>query len=102
MEKHSPQRCPHSLASGAGAGSTVIPIMVRQLIPAVGFPWTMRIIAFASATVLSGCFFLVKTRLPPCQVHSARDWVDVSAFKMKSYSLFVVGAAMIMCECATG
>ncbi|UZJ57568.1 hypothetical protein CBS101457_006888 [Exobasidium rhododendri] len=86
------------LASGAGVGSTVLPIMVRRLIPAVGFPWTMRIIAFASLAFLCPSYFLIKTRLPPIKLESSRSFVDLSAFKMKSFTFFVIGAAMIMCE----
>jgi hypothetical protein len=87
-----------SLASAAAVGSTVLPIFIKKVIPIVGYAWTMRIIAFASAIILSGCFFLIKTRLPPRKVKAPRFWIDLDAFKVQSYTLHVIGATAIMSE----
>lgn len=88
------------LASSAGLGATVQPIYVKKVIPIVGFAWTMRIMAFACAIAFTGCFFLIKTRVTPrpSTVKASKYWIDLEAFKRKSYTLFVIGAFFIMCE----
>lgn len=90
------------LAGAAGVGATVQPIYVKKVIPIVGFAWTMRIMALTCAVVLTGSFFLVKTRVAPqpSTTKATKYWIDLEAFKLKSYTLFVIGAFFIMSEFA--
>ncbi|ROV87394.1 hypothetical protein VSDG_09669 [Cytospora chrysosperma] len=53
------------MVSGSSLGGTVMPIMIQQLIPKVGFDWTMRITAFIFLALLSISCVTVKSRLPP-------------------------------------
>ncbi|KAF8875255.1 MFS general substrate transporter [Mucidula mucida] len=53
------------MAVGSSIGGTIIPIAARNLIPKVGFPWTMRIIGFILLVGLATSNMLVKRRLPP-------------------------------------
>jgi MFS family permease len=52
-------------ASGSSLGGVIFPIMVQNLIPQVGFAWTMRISAF----LILGCLIIanltVRARIPP-------------------------------------
>ncbi|KAF9017421.1 MFS general substrate transporter [Hymenopellis radicata] len=50
------------MAVGSSIGGTIIPIAARNLIPKVGFPWTMRIIGF---------ILLVVWRHPTCLLNAA-------------------------------
>ncbi|KAJ3993903.1 major facilitator superfamily domain-containing protein [Lentinula boryana] len=52
-------------AVGSSVGGTVLPIATRKLIPAVGFTWTMRILAFILLFSLSVPCFTLARRLPP-------------------------------------
>ncbi|KIK66122.1 hypothetical protein GYMLUDRAFT_158610 [Collybiopsis luxurians FD-317 M1] len=53
---------------GSSIGGTVFPIVARKLIPAVGFPWTMRILAFILLFSLSIPCLTLARRLPPKKV----------------------------------
>lgn len=50
-------------ASGSSLGGVIFPIMVTQLIPKVGFPWTMRICAFLILGLLGISNLTVRSRL---------------------------------------
>ncbi|KAH8810087.1 major facilitator superfamily domain-containing protein [Flagelloscypha sp. PMI_526] len=52
------------IALGSSFGGVAIPIMVRRLIPQVGFPWTMRILGFLFLVLLSVPNLTMKRRLP--------------------------------------
>jgi MFS family permease len=53
------------MASGSSLGGVVMPIMVTKLIPQIGFPWTMRAVAFMLLGMLIIANFTVKSRLAP-------------------------------------
>ncbi|POS77626.1 hypothetical protein DHEL01_v203990 [Diaporthe helianthi] len=53
------------MVSGSSLGGVVIPIMIQQLIPKIGFPWTMRAVAFVYLGMLAISCVTIKTRLPP-------------------------------------
>lgn len=53
------------MISGSSIGGTVMPIMIEQLIPKIGFPWTMRAVAFLFLGLLIITCATVKPRLPP-------------------------------------
>lgn len=52
-------------ASGTATGGIVFPIIVQQLLPKLGFPWTVRINGFVMLTIQSITFTFLRTRLPP-------------------------------------
>jgi len=49
--------------TGSSIGGVVFPIMVYRLIPQVGFPWTMRIVAFLLLVLLGVTNLTVKSML---------------------------------------
>lgn len=53
------------MVSGSSLGGTVMPIMIEKLIPKIGFPWTMRAVAFIFLGLLVISCVTVKSRLPP-------------------------------------
>ena len=53
------------MVSGSSLGGVIMPIMMDQLIPRVGFPWTIRIVAFMILGLLCITACTVRSRLPP-------------------------------------
>ncbi|RYP47285.1 hypothetical protein DL768_006626 [Monosporascus sp. mg162] len=53
------------MVSGSSLGGVVLPIMMTRLIASLGFPWTMRIMAFMFLALLAVSCLTVKSRLPP-------------------------------------
>lgn len=80
------------IATGSSYGGTVFPIITRNLIPRVGFPWTMRILGFIILGHLILANLLVRRRLPPVKV--AGGLLNLAAFKSAPYSLYVVNATI--------
>ncbi|KAI9695393.1 MAG: hypothetical protein M1820_008648 [Bogoriella megaspora] len=66
------------VSSGTGVGGVIYPIMFRQLQVRIGFPWTVRAIAF----VILGTYFFSYLILPypPPKVPMVRRMVDRSVF----------------------
>lgn len=53
------------MVSGSSMGGVVLPIMMNHLIGQIGFPWTMRAVAFLFLGLLTSCTLTVRSRLPP-------------------------------------
>lgn len=79
-------------ASGTATGGVIYPIMVKELLPSVGFPWTMRAVGFVQLGVNAVAFAFMRTRVPPRTSGSIVDW---SAFKDKTYTFLLVGMFFI-------
>ena len=75
-------------STGNSAGGLIYPVIVRQLLPQIGFPWTVRVLGFVNLGLLALVIALMKPRLPPCKSSAIIDW---SAFKELPYTLFVTG-----------
>lgn len=78
------------VAAGAAVGGTVLPIVVRQLIPVVGRKWTMRIVGLLILVVQGVANLLVTRRLPA--TNHPGGLINPRAFKSIPYSLYVLGA----------
>jgi len=83
-------------ATGSATGGMVFPAMVRQLLPRVGFPWTMRSLAFIDLACLMVCNLLMKTRVPPRRTGAMVDW---KSFKETTYTLFAAGMFFVSRSC---
>lgn len=79
-------------ASGTATGGIVYPVIVQQLLPKIGFAWTVRIQAFVMLTVSLIALGFFRTRLPPRKSGPIVEW---SAFKELSYDLFTIGMFLI-------
>ncbi|KAI1158582.1 monocarboxylate permease-like protein [Nemania serpens] len=53
------------VVAGSSVGGIVLPILMSQLIPRIGFPWTVRILGFIVLAFCGSACFMVKSRLPP-------------------------------------
>ncbi|KAG9250560.1 major facilitator superfamily domain-containing protein [Emericellopsis atlantica] len=53
------------VVSGSSLGGVVLPIMMRQLIDEIGFPWMIRTVAFVFLVLQLIVCVTVKSRLPP-------------------------------------
>ncbi|KAI2470742.1 MFS general substrate transporter [Annulohypoxylon bovei var. microspora] len=73
--------------TGNSAGGIIYPVVVRQLIPTLGFAWTTRVLAFINLTCLSIVFAFMRPRLPP---RKSGPLIDFAAFREWPY-LGVVG-----------
>ncbi|KAI1073989.1 MFS general substrate transporter [Whalleya microplaca] len=79
--------------TGNSAGGIVYPIVVRQLIPKLGFGWTARVLAFINLGCLSVVLAFMRPRLPP---RKSGPLIDFSAFREPVYDGFVVGLFTLM------
>ncbi|KAG7087329.1 hypothetical protein E1B28_013304 [Marasmius oreades] len=52
-------------ACGSAAGGTIFPILIRALLPRIGFQWTMRTVALIMLICLSFACLTTRRRLPP-------------------------------------
>ncbi|KAJ7153098.1 major facilitator superfamily domain-containing protein [Mycena crocata] len=76
--------------SGGGAlGATVFPIIIRQLITKIGFPWAMRTLGFILTFILIVPNVCMKRRLPP--VRAPGGLLGLHVFRNKAF--------VVMCAC---
>ncbi|OTB09045.1 hypothetical protein M426DRAFT_316339 [Hypoxylon sp. CI-4A] len=80
------------IASGAGSGGLVYPAMVQQLLPRVGFGWTIRSMAFVTLFVSILINLLLRVRVP---ARRSGPLADLHAFKELPYIFFCVGFFLI-------
>jgi MFS family permease len=75
-------------ASGGATGGIIFPLIAQQLLPKVGFGWTVRtmgfVILFNSVIIVT----IARSRLSPRKAGPLVEW---AAFKEPSYTLFCVG-----------
>nr|OQO26064.1 hypothetical protein B0A51_06996 [Rachicladosporium sp. CCFEE 5018] len=74
--------------TGNSVGGMIYPVVVRELLPKLGFAWTVRVIGFVNlgCLVLALCF--MRPRLPP---RKSGPIMDPKAFHEPVYMLFVAG-----------
>lgn len=74
--------------SGSATGGMIYPSMVRQLLPQIGFSWTMRAMALVQLVTLLVATIFMRPRLGP---RRSGPLVELSAFREKPYTLFTIG-----------
>lgn len=79
-------------ACGTATGGLVFPSMARQLLPSIGFPWTIRAIGFVQVAVITVANLLVRTRIKPRKSGPLVDW---AAFKELEYTFYAAGAYFV-------
>jgi predicted MFS family arabinose efflux permease len=70
----------------------VYPTIARQLLPRIGFPWTVRVMAFMMLGMGVMYCSLLKPRLPP---RKSGPLFELVAFRETPYSLFLIGVFLI-------
>jgi predicted MFS family arabinose efflux permease len=76
------------VSTGASIAGIGCPILLRHLIPSIGFGWAVRILGFVSLGTLSISIAIMKQRLPP---RSRGTIVEYKALKEPEFALYVVG-----------
>ncbi|KAF6831584.1 MFS monocarboxylate [Colletotrichum musicola] len=74
---------------GSSTGGMIYPSMVRQLLPKIGFAWTIRAIAFVQMGTLLVTAVVLKPRIKPRKTGSMVEW---AAFKEPEYTFYAVGS----------
>ncbi|KAI8715921.1 RF-PROK-I domain-containing protein [Fusarium sp. LHS14.1] len=74
-------------ACGAATGGMVFPLIAQQLMPKIGFRWTVRVMGLVVLVASILIMLLARTRLPP---RKAGPLVELAAFKELSYVLFAI------------
>ncbi|EPE34292.1 MFS general substrate transporter [Glarea lozoyensis ATCC 20868] len=74
-------------AAGSATGGIVFPLMVQQLLPKIGFAWTIRSLAFIQLGSLAVCCVGIKPRVPPRRTGAI---IDIASFKDVPYILFAI------------
>ncbi|KAF9445025.1 MFS general substrate transporter [Macrolepiota fuliginosa MF-IS2] len=81
------------IAIGSSIGGTIIPIIVKNLLPRVGFPWTMRIIGFIHLLLMGICNLMLKPRLPPVNVKGGL--LNLAAFRDAPFAIYCISSFII-------
>lgn len=71
-------------STGNSAGGLVYPVIVRQLLPKIGFAWTTRVLGFVNVAILATVLAFMRPRLPPRKSGAIIDW---TAFREPLYTL---------------
>ncbi|GBE88131.1 major facilitator superfamily domain-containing protein [Sparassis latifolia] len=82
--------------AGSSLGGVVFPIALNKLIPVVGFPWAVRIVAFICLAFLVPATMLIKSRLPHRKFNDFSSLLDFGGFTDIRYVLFLFGAVITM------
>lgn len=77
------------ISAGTGLGGLIFPSIARQLLPSIGFGWTVRTIGFVQLVTLGAALLVLKPRVPP---RKSGPLFEFSAFKEAEYTLYVCGA----------
>ncbi|RYO91731.1 hypothetical protein DL764_008244 [Monosporascus ibericus] len=79
--------------TGNSAGGMIYPLVVRQLIPQVGFAWTVRVLAFINLSCLATALAFMRPRLRP---RKSGPIIELAAFREPVYVAFVSGLFVSM------
>ena len=80
------------VSSGNSVGGIVYPILVRQLLPTIGFPWTIRVLGFVNMALLGLCFVFLRPRLPP---RKSGPLLELRAFTEVPYLCLLIGMSFV-------
>lgn len=78
-------------ASGSAIAGIYFPIAFNYLIPAVGFPWTMRILGFIVLLFVSASYVVLSTTVPPRKEIAL---MSPKVFNNPAYAVYVGGACL--------
>lgn len=82
--------------TAGGVGGVVFPVLLRALLPGVGFAWSCRILAFIMLGLAVPSNLFIRTRLTPAKGHDGRHkvqsvWPDLTVFKDPRFAFASVG-----------
>jgi MFS family permease len=76
------------VTSGTSLAGIIFPIMLRELIPRIGFPWAVRAMAFISLVTLSVPLAIARQRLPP---RKRGSFIEYQALREPEFALYGTG-----------
>ncbi|KAF2260632.1 MFS general substrate transporter [Lojkania enalia] len=76
------------VASGSATGGLIYPTIARQLLPKLGFAWTVRVMGFIMLAVGACYCSLMKPRLPP---RKSGPLLELKSFREAPYTLYITG-----------
>lgn len=79
-------------ATGSSLGGTLFPIVGQNLIPLVGFKWTVRVFGFMTLAALGIANFVIDRRLPPMNVQGGL--LNLSAFRNLAYTIYCISGIL--------
>jgi MFS family permease len=79
-------------STGNSAGGAIYPVIVRQLLPLIGFGWTVRVLGFINLMCLVTALAFLRPRLPPRKFGPIVEW---KAFLEAPYSLMIIGMSLV-------
>lgn len=79
---------------GTALGSIVFPIAAQNLIPSIGFKWTVRVFGLILMATLGTANVLLKRRLPSVNVHGGL--FNLKAFRNKAFTIYCISGIMIL------
>lgn len=80
--------------SGVATGGMAFPAIFREMLPRVGFAWTMRVLTLLELTIMIPIIIWLKPRLSQTKRLKRLDW---SVFKETPFILFVLGMFFVQC-----
>ena len=81
------------MATGGATGGIIFPVIAQQLLPRVGFGWTVRTMGFVILFNAIVFISIARPRLPPRKAGPIVEW---SAFKDPAFSLFCCGMFLVL------
>lgn len=79
--------------SGNAVGGIIYSLVVRELLPTLGFAWTVRILGFINLITLGATVAILKPRLTPRKSAPLVDWISL---KDTPYLLFILACCFLM------
>lgn len=78
---------------GNSTGGALYPVITRQLLPKIGFGWTVRVLGFVNLGCLVIGLVFLRPRLPP---RKSGPFIDVAALKDATYMVCVASVFFVM------
>ncbi|CAK7199199.1 hypothetical protein SEUCBS139899_001872 [Sporothrix eucalyptigena] len=79
------------ITCGNVSGGLVYPALARQLLPRVGFAWTLRAMGFMQVALLIPAGLLIRPRVRPNKTAQKQPLFDWAALKEPEYALYGLG-----------
>lgn len=79
-------------STAGGVGGVVFPIVLRELLPGIGFAWSSRVLALIMLGLAIPANLFIKTRLKPHKTDKVQSvWPDFGVFKDARFAMASVG-----------
>ncbi|KAK4223676.1 major facilitator superfamily domain-containing protein [Podospora fimiseda] len=79
-------------STAGGIGGVVFPIILRELLPGIGFAWSSRVLALIMVGLAIPANLFIKTRLKPHKTEKVQSvWPDFGVFKDPRFAMASAG-----------